>query len=51
MFIKKYCYSRPSMFKLMELVSTSNKNDFRILATYVFKAFDERNKTLYFQLI
>ena len=46
MYIKKYYYARPSMFKLMELFSTSNKKDIRNLATYVFKAFDERNKTL-----
>ena len=34
------------MFMLMELFSTSNKKDIRNLATYVFKTFDERNKTL-----
>ena len=51
MYIKKYYYARPGMFKLMELFLTSNKKDIRNLATYVFKAFDERNKTLYFQLM
>ena len=45
MYIKKYYYARPSMFKLMELFSTNNKKDIRNLATYLFKAFDERNKT------
>ena len=49
MYIKKYYYACPNMFKLMELFSTSNKKYIRNLATYVFKAFDERNKTLYFQ--
>ena len=32
----------------MELFSTSNKKDIQNLATYVFKAFGEKNKTLYF---
>ena len=50
MYTKKYCCAHPSMFKLLELFSVSNKKVIRNLATYVFKAFDERNKTLYFQL-
>ena len=51
MYIKKYHhYARPSMFKLMEYSQRVTKN-IRNLATYVFKAFDQRNKTLYFQLM
>ena len=35
---------------LVELL-TNNKRDIQNLATYVYKAFDERNKTLYVQNI
>ena len=46
-YIKRYYYISPSMYKLVELFSTNNNRDIQNLATYVYKAFDERNKTLY----
>ena len=50
-YIKRYYRVNPSMFKLVELFSTNNKRDIQNLATYVHKAFDERNKTPYVQNI
>ena len=51
LYVKRYYRVNPSMFKLVELFSTDNKRDIQNLATYVYKAFDERNKTLYVQNI
>ena len=41
MYVKRYHRVNPSIFKL-ELVSTNNKRDIKNLATYVYKAFDEK---------
>ena len=51
LYVKRYYRVNPSMFKLVELFSTDNERDIQNLATYVYKAFDERNKTLYVQNI
>ena len=47
LYIKRYYHTRPSMFKLVELMSCNNKKQTRNLATFIFKAFEERNRNLY----
>ena len=47
LYVKRYFYTRPNMFKLTELVSSNSKKQIRNLATFIFKAFEERNRILY----
>lgn len=47
LYISRYYYTRPSMFKLTEILSSNNKKQIRNLATFVFKAFQERSRFLY----
>ena len=47
LYIRRYYYTRPSMFKLTELLSSNSKKQIRNLATFIFKAFEERNRILY----
>ena len=45
LYVKRYYYTRPNMFKLTELMSlNSKKKQIKNLATFIFKAFDERNR-------
>ena len=41
LFVKRYYFTILNMFKLTELMSLRN------LVTFIFKAFDERNRILY----
>ena len=47
LYVKRYFYTRPNMFKLTELMSSNSKKQIRNLATFIFKAFEERNRILY----
>ena len=47
LYVKRYYYTRPNMFKLTELMSSNSKKQIRNPATFIFKAFDERNFILY----
>ena len=48
LYVKRYYYTRPNMFKLTELMSSnSKKKHIRKLATFIFKAFDMGNRILY----
>lgn len=46
-YISKYYWSRPSMFKFIELLNTPNKSCTRKLCCYVFHAFNQRTGFLY----
>lgn len=46
-YISKYYWHRPSMFKFVELITTSNANILRKLGTYVYQAFKTRTELLY----
>lgn len=50
-YIPRYYFQNPSMFKLLELMSSLRKKYLRNLAIFVFKAFEERNNTLYVNTI
>ena len=47
LYIKKYYYTKPNMFKLTELMFSKSKIQIRYSATFVNKAFEERNRILY----
>lgn len=47
LYIDKYYLIRPSMFKLIELLTTNRKKQIRNLGIFIYKAFEERNKQLY----
>ena len=47
LYVKRYFYTRPNMLKLTALMSSNNKKQIRNLATFIFKAFEERNRILY----
>ena len=47
LYIKKYYYTRPNMFKFTELLFSNSKIQIRNLATFVYKAFEERNRIVY----
>ena len=46
-YISKYYWSRPSMFKFIELLNASNTSCSRKLCCYVFHAFKQRTDLLY----
>ncbi|MCG8045176.1 MAG: reverse transcriptase family protein [Candidatus Thiodiazotropha taylori] len=46
-YIGRYYWQRPSMIKLVELVSSKNENILKKLSTYLNKAFKTRNEQLY----
>lgn len=47
LYIDKYYLMRPSMFKLIELLTTNRKKQIRNLGIFIYKAFEERNKQMY----
>lgn len=51
LYIDKYYTVRPSLFKLIELLTTGSKKQIRNLAIYTYKAFNERNRQLYNPLV
>lgn len=46
-YISKYYWSRPSMFKFLELLNSSNTDRIRKLCCFVFHAFNQRTNVLY----
>ena len=46
-YIPKYYWKRPSMFKFVELVNTTNIKLLRILSVYIYQAFKCRTDLLY----
>ena len=46
-YISKYYWSRPSMFKFIELLNTLNTSRIRKLCCYVFHAFNQRTDLLF----
>ena len=46
-YISKYYWRRPSMFKFVELINSSNTSCIRKLCTYIFHAFKLRSELLY----
>ena len=47
MYIRRYFWNRPSMHKLVTLLQSTNENEIKRLAMYIFKAFEQRNEHLY----
>ena len=46
-YIPRYFFRRPSMFKFVELLNTTNTKILRNLSTYIFLAFEYRTEQLY----
>ena len=46
-YISKYYWKKPSMFKFIELINSSNTSCIRKLCTYIFHAFKLRSELLY----
>ena len=46
-YIPRYFFRRPSMFKFVELLNTTNTKTLRNLSTYIFLAFEYRTEQLY----
>ena len=47
LYINKYYWKRPNMYKFIELMSNENVTTLKNLSVYVYKAFKIRNDTLY----
>ena len=45
-FIKKYYYKKPSMFKFVSLLRTTNRKEIMNLGNFLLQAFEERKKFL-----
>ena len=43
LYIKKYYFTKPSMFKFIQLLTSQNVNEQRKLGMFIFKAFELRN--------
>ncbi|MCG7867658.1 MAG: reverse transcriptase family protein, partial [Candidatus Thiodiazotropha taylori] len=46
-YISKYFWSRPSMFKFVELINSTNQNCVRKLGAFIYQAFKLRTELLY----
>ena len=46
-FIHKYYWKRPSMFKFVDLINSSNQKTIRNLSSFIFQAFKSRTELLY----
>ena len=46
-YIAPYFWKRPSMFKFVNLINTTNKNYLRRLSVFIYQAFKQRTELLY----
>lgn len=42
-YIRPYFWKRPNIIKFKQLMTSTNKNTVRSLATFIFKSFEKRN--------
>ena len=46
-YVSRYYYNRPNMYKMVELVNTTNKKQIRNLSIYIYKAFELRKHVVF----
>ena len=47
LYVSRYYFNRPNMYKMVELFNTTNKKQLRNLSIYIFKAFETRKNVMF----